>query len=220
MIPRFALPALAALVLSCSGARAAEDCFVPDDLSTLTAVMKVAGDGRAAFGASPDKAGACAGKCPFVLPGDVVAAAETKVGATCVVFNAASGKQTSGWLPASRLAPWTPQPADWAGYWGDKDRSVSIRLDGGDLVIEAKMTYQGGGPVFSGAFKGRAKPAGAVLTLANDARGRQIDPAKARDGACKVTLALAGAGLLVHDENCVGAGSPANFDGAYFRRRS
>ena len=36
----------------------------------------------------------------------------------------------------------------------------------------------------------------------------------------KVTLALAGAGLLVHDENCVGAGSPANFDGAYFRRRS
>ena len=59
---------------------------------------------------------------------------------------------------------------------------------------------------------------GAILTLANDAKGRQVDPAKAP--ACKVKLALAGAGLLVHDEGCVGAGSPANFDGAYFRRRS
>lgn len=217
---RPALPALAALAMTGSLAAAADDCFLADDLSDLKGVARIVGEGRAAFGASPDKAAVCVGKCAYVLPGDVVALGAAKDGATCVGFTGAGGRQTFGWLPTQRLGPYAPAIADWAGFWGDKDRYLSIRVEGGDLVIDAKMTYQGAGPVFSGAFHGKAAPVGGAVTLANDFKGRQIDPAKAQQDACKAKLVLAGAALLVHDEGCVGAGSAANFDGAYTRRKN
>lgn len=224
MSPRLALlsvlPTLAALALTVSAAAAADDCFLSDDLSDLKGVARITGDGKAAFGATPDKAGACVGKCAYVLPGDVVAFGAARGAATCAAFTGAGGRQTFGWLPTDRLGPYAPAIADWAGYWGDKDRYVSIKVDGGDLAIEAKMTYQGAGPVFSGAFHGKAVPVGGIVTLANDAKGRQVDPAKAPAEACRAKLVLAGGALLVHDEGCVGAGSAANFDGAYTRRKN
>lgn len=217
---RPALPALAALALTSSLAAAADDCFLADDLSDLKGIARIVGDGRAAFGAAPDTAGACAGKCAYVLPGDVVAYGAARGTATCAGFTGAGGRQTFGWLPTQRLGPYAPALADWAGFWGDKDRYVSIRVEGGDLLIDAKMTYQGAGPAFSGAFRGKAAPNAGVVILANDLKGRQIDPAKAPPGSCRAKLVLAGAALLVHDEGCVGAGSAANFDGAYARRKN
>ena len=171
-----------ALVPSAPAALAAEPCSLSDDLSDLKGVAKVGGGGSAVFAAAPDKA--CAGKCAYVTPGDVVATGAASGQATCATFSAPGGRQTSGWLPTDRL------------------------------------TFRGGGPVFSGAFRGRVAAGIAILTLANDSKGRQIDAARAPADACRVKLALAGAVLLVHAQYCVGAGSPADFDGAYARRKT
>ncbi|MCB1536752.1 MAG: hypothetical protein KDJ44_19100 [Rhodoblastus sp.] len=215
-----ALSIAALLALSThAGAATAPPCEFSDDLSQVRGVSVVAGEGRAYFGATPEAAGACAGKgCAYLLPGDAVVTSETSGGATCAGFQSKSGKTTQGWLPAARLAPAKPKPSDWAGYWGEKDRSISIRADSDKLAIDAHLVFQGGGPVFSGAFKAKAAASGPMLEFAIDDKGRPVDAAKA-ERACRVKLALVGPLLLVHDEGCVGAGSAVTFEGAYTKAK-
>lgn len=203
-----------------SAASAAPACdFFAEDLSQVKGVAVITGDGRAQFGATPEAAGACSGKgCAYLVPGDSVVVGETSGEATCVGFQTKAGRTTQGWLPSARLAPAKPRAADWAGYWGEKDRFVSIKATGDTLVVDARMTYQGGGPVFSGAFKARIVATGPILSFAVDDKGRPVDPAKAED-ACKVKMALVGPLLLVSDQGCVGAGSAATFEGAYTRAK-
>ncbi|MCC0004331.1 MAG: hypothetical protein H6872_04035 [Methylobacteriaceae bacterium] len=112
-----------------------------------------------------------------------------------------------------------PVAKDWVGYWGEKDRFVSIKADGDRLAIDARLVFQGGGPVFSGAFKAKVAASGPMLEFAVDDKGRPVDPAKAGEGVCRVKLALVGPLLLVHDAGCVGAGSAVTFEGAYTKAR-
>ena len=216
-----ALSISALLALSApSTAGAAGLCEFSDDLSQVRRVSVVVGEGRAQFGATPEAAGACSGKgCAYLLPGDAVVAGETSGTATCVGFQPKSGRTTQGWLPSARLAPAKPVAKDWVGYWGEKDRFVSIKADGDRLAIDARLVFQGGGPVFSGAFKAKVAASGPMLEFAVDDKGRPVDPAKAGEGVCRVKLALVGPLLLVHDAGCVGAGSAVTFEGAYTKAR-
>lgn len=217
----FRLLTLAVLLslTSQADAAAAPPCAFSDDISQVQGVSIVVGEGRAYFGATPEAAGACAGKaCAYLLPGDAVVTGHGAGAATCAGFQSKSGKTTQGWLPAARLAPARPKAVDWKGYWGEKDRFISIKAAGDSLAIEAHLVFQGGGPVFSGAFKAKVAATGPILTFAVDDKGRPVDAAKA-EGACRVKLALAGPLLLVHDEGCVGAGSAVTFEGAYTRAR-
>ncbi len=211
------LSALLALNATCA-ARAAEPCEFSDDLSQVNGVAVVTGEGRAQFGATPEAAGACSGKgCAYLVPGDAVVTGAVSGGATCAGFQTKAGRTTQGWLPTARLKPATPKAADWAGYWGEKDRHVSIKAAGDSLSIDGKLIYQGLGPVFSGAFKAKIAASGPILTFAIDDKDRPVDPATA-ENACKVKLALVGPLLLVTDQGCVGAGSAITFEGAYTRR--
>jgi len=213
------ISALFALSAHCP-AGAAEVCEFADDLAQVRGVSVVAGAGRAQFGATPQAAGACSGRgCAYLLPGDTVVTGETSGAATCAGYQSKSGRATQGWLPSARLAPAQPKTAEWAGYWGEKDRHVSIKADGDKLAIDARLVHQGGGPVFSGGFKAKATPTGPILTIAVDQKGRPVDPAKAGEDTCRVKLVLVGPALLVHDEGCVGLGSPVTFEGAYTKAK-
>ena len=209
--------ALFGLVVAAQAARA-QECLFTDDLARFRGAAKVVAQARVNFAQSPISGSPCISRaCPYVVQGDVVAASETSGDMTCATFFGAKDRQTSGWVVTALLAP-APAPvaADWAGVWGEKDRRITIRAEGDDLLIDGSLKVQQGGPVFSGAFKGRisSKGTGPALLLAQDARGRQVDPTDA--GAdCKVKLALVGRTLLVHDENCLGIGSPLAFEGAY-----
>ena len=216
-----ALSISALLALSApSTAGAAGLCEFSDDLSQVRGVSVVVGEGRAQFGATPEAAGACSGKgCAYLLPGDAVVTGETSGTATCVGFQSKSGRTTQGWLPSARLAPAKPVAKDWVGYWGEKDRYVSIKTDGDRLAIDARLVFQGGGPVFSGAFKAKVAASGPILDFVIDDKGRPVDLAKAGEGACRVKLALVGPLLLVHDEGCVGIGSAVTFEGAYTKAK-
>lgn len=218
---RFRAISLSALLalFAHSAAGAAEICAFSDDLSQVKAVAVVTGGGRAQFGASPETAGACSGKgCAYILPGDAVVTGAVSGAATCAGFQSKSGRVTQGWLPTARLAPAKPAPADWVGYWGEKDRFISIRKAGDQLSINAELEYQGLGPVFSGAFKAKVAASGAILSFAVDDKGKPVDPAKAED-SCRVKMALVGPLLLVTDQGCVGAGSAVTFEGAYTKAK-
>lgn len=203
-----------------SAANAAPACdFFAEDLSQVKGVAVITGGGRAQFGATPEAAGTCSGKgCAYLVPGDSVVVGETSGEATCVGFQTNAGRTTQGWLPNGRLAPAKPRAADWVGYWGEKDRHISIRKAGDQLSINAELTYQGLGPVFSGAFKAKIAPDGPILSFAVDDKGRPVDPAKVEE-SCRVKLALVGPLLLVTDRGCVGAGSAVTFEGAYTKAK-
>ena len=213
--------AVSALVLAAQAAHA-EECVFTDDLARFRGAAKVVAQDRVNFALQPATGSACVSKaCPYVVQGDVVAVDETSGDMTCATFFGANDRQTSGWVVTALLAPVpAPSAADWAGVWGEKDRRITIRADGDDLVIDGRLRVQQGGPVFSGAFKGRvsSKAKGAILLLVENEKGRQIDPAD-DDGGCKVKLALVGKTLLAHDENCVGIGSPVAFEGSYQRSK-
>lgn len=209
--------ALAAALLVTKGAHA-QECVFTDDLARFKGAARVVSQERLNFALGPTSGSPCIAKsCPYVVQGDVVAVDETSGDMTCATFFGAKDRQTSGWVVTALLAPMPASAAaDWAGVWGEKDRRITIRAEGDDLLIDAKLRIQQGGPVFSGAFKGRisSRAKGPVLMLAQDEKGRQIDAAAA-DVGCRVKLALVGATLLVHDENCVGIGSPVAFEGSY-----
>ena len=218
---RFAALSLTALLAlsTHSPAFAAETCEFADDLAQVTGVAVLTGEGRAQFGATPDAAGACSSKdCAYLLPGDSVVTGQTSGAAICAGFQSMAGRMTQGWLPAARLAPAKPAAANWVGYWGEKDRHISIRKAGDLLAIEGGLTYQGLGPAFSGAFKAKIAATGPILSFSVDDKGRPVDPAKAEE-SCRVKLALVGPLLLVTDQGCVGAGSAVTFEGAYTKAK-
>lgn len=220
MTPRRAALFLTFLAGS-SAAAGAADCSFSDNLAQAQWAAKVTpGPARVYFADAPDKAGECPSKrCPYVTPGDQVVVTDTLGAAACATFTSKSGRATTGWLPTERLKATDPKPAEWAGYWGDAERSITIRADGAKLAIDGRLSIQQGGPAFSGAFKAQIGVAGSLLAFATDAKGREVAYDKAGAGACKVKLVLAGPVLLVHDEGCVGVGSPVTFEGSYTRRK-
>ena len=118
-------------------------------------------------------------------------------------------------LAADRPSLWlyAPAIADWAGYWGDKDRYVSIKVDGGDLAIEAKMTYQGAGPVFGRLHgKGRSGRRQSLRWPTTPKAGRSIRPRRPRPAGRNSSRPAARCSFTTRAASARGA---ANFDGLY-----
>lgn len=208
--------------LSAAPTARAADCAFSDDLTGVRSVATITpGDARVYFAETPGAAGRCANaRCPYVTQGDSVALGERSGDAVCATFTSKAGRATTGWLPAGRLVDSRPAARDWEGRWGDRERAVTIKAVGGGIAVDARLSIQNGGPVFSGAFKAKLETTGPILSFAVDEDGRQTLFDQGKDGACRVKLVLAGPVLLVHDEGCVGLGSPATFEGAYTRAKA
>ncbi|MFC3652276.1 hypothetical protein ACFONN_12040 [Dyella humi] len=226
-VARFAL--IAALICGGSSAMAAEGQSMDlvcangsfaSEQSTF-GLAKVIGEGHLNFMLGADGCTSKPTDCTgwgYVLPGDVLITGNTHGTHVCAFYPNRKGG-SAGWVEQARLSliPVNKSPSlkAWAGLWKDGDDTISIRLQGAQLVGEGHAFWPSenppanvapGGPNV-GDFNGQSNPVGNVVEFSEG------------DGndSCHVTLRLIGDVLVVSDNgNC--GGMNVRFNGVYRHR--
>jgi hypothetical protein len=140
-----------------------------------------------------------------------------RLGAYVCAFDPVSGD--AGYVDAARLKALpvdaSPPLKAWVGRWREGDDVVRLTAKGSALTVDGQAWWPSahpstrqfpGGPN-TGDLSGTATPRGATVTFADDASDPQ---------ACKATLRLVGADLVVADnQNC--GGMNVSFSGVYRR---
>ena len=162
-------------------------------------------------------------KKSYLVTGDLVLAARTRDGFTCVAFPSPAGKKpiwTNGWLPSSALTPVAPmaQPSlsDWLGNWDQPHAGIEIKQGGigGRLHIEGIAAFPGARDVHTGDIDAQVMPDGDTIAFLDD--GWLPFETKCNSG-CRVRMHRVGRWLMVEDNgDCGGAG--VTFTGLYHRK--
>ena len=225
----------AALVIACGVASAAAQERKPNDCNGVDfdakrplTVSTVTAKPRAYFVKSawedascPADTEACQGKAYLVL-GDLVLTGRTLGPYTCVAYQSPRDKKqvwTSGWMPATALAPVapmaSPKPSDWIGTWIHTGGEITIeRSKNGKLTIEGEQVYPAAQNVHTGVISAEIKPSDMMLAFADDG---SVAFDKAESDTCLVRMQRIGALLLVEDNGGCG-GSMVTFTGLYRRK--
>jgi hypothetical protein len=197
------------------------------------AVARVTAKPRVNFVKSPYDDDFKADTCPaateacrkksYLVTGDLVLAARTRDGFTCVAFPSPAGKKpiwTNGWLPSSALTPVAPmaQPSlsEWLGTWDQPHAGIEIKQGGigGRLHIEGIAAFQGARDVHTGDIDAQVMPDGDTIAFLDDG---WLPFATKCDSGCRVRMHRVGRWLLVEDNgDCGGAG--VTFTGLYHRK--
>lgn len=226
-VVRFALVAL--LIWSSSSAVSAENpstdlvCANGNFASEqgVFGLAKVIGEGHLNFMLNADGCSSKPTDCSgwgYVIPGDVLITGNTHGTYVCAFYPNRHGG-SAGWVERARLLslPVNNSPAlkAWTGLWKDGDDTISIRLQGDQLVAKGSAFWPSANPPAEvapggpnvGDFDGQSKPIGNVVKFSDGGGG----------DSCHVTLRLIRDVLLVSDNaNC--GGMNVRFDGVYRRR--
>jgi len=148
----------------------------------------------------------------YVVPGNEVIVSRSFGDWLCAWYQPPKGDETVGWIPAHQLsvteAEKNPPPARWLGSWEFYQNSLDIRrgAEAGTLAVEGEALWRGlGDNVHTGGVKGKARPAGNVLTVEEE--------------VCRVTLRMVGDYLVASDNSDCG-GMNVRFNGVYHRKRA
>lgn len=194
------------------------------DTAPKTYFLK-SGDGKLHCPGNTDE---CSTKA-FVMPGDVVLTGPEQNGFLCTTFTNLRGVETTGWLPASSVAPlpgpFAPQPKDWAGRWvSGYDQDIDIKLlPDGSLKIKGNATWGGQDPdrvrlgaVHVGELDAQTKPDGDMVAFTMGDQTLRFDEGDPTD--CRVRLVRRGPYLVAADNNNCG-GANVTFSGTYRRKK-
>ena len=158
----------------------------------------------------------------YLVPGDMALVGKQNAAFRCVSSqSAADSKQhwSNGWLPASALAPVTPEPApataDWLGAWVRAGAEIDIKqAANGGLAIHGEAIFRAAQDVHNGVIDAAAKPEQGIVAFADDG-GVAFDSAGA--DSCLVRMRRAAALLVIEDNgNCGGAN--VTFTGFYRKK--
>jgi hypothetical protein len=222
------LIAAAAFLAVASGAKCGTlDCthvVYDDDLSSLS-LGRVSPGGRANFLLNALDRKSCPLAAPecrssaFLLPGDAVVfnSGFAKDGVTCVTFIDRRGQETSGWLPAARVAPASSAP-NWIGRW-KRNASAEINItlkSGGKAEVDGSATWGLGAAMRDGGVSAVIDTAHETQAFASNADG-PIPFEKAGQYDCAVRLRQLGPYLFAADNQSCG-GANVSFTGLYRRR--
>lgn len=160
---------------------------------------------KAALFHDPEACSRPTGLCPskaYLLKGNMVLAAQTEAGKTCVAFIGPK-RSTFGWVDASALTPASlpPPTGDWTGHWSRTvgDAEASIQHKGKVLSASLSASAQG-------ARRDNVRTGGADGDLV--LHGDRADLTNSGDPTCKVRLRRLGPYLILND----GANDDANSD--------
>jgi hypothetical protein len=218
-------------ILAMLGAGPTAACDDLLEFETSVTATTVRGSARAYFHENDadrpgcPAAGAVCRTRAFVVAGDSVLVQSKDGSFACATFADRRGRQTSGWLATSALAPTPPDPnPQWIGRWtSGPEKRIVITRKKGRLEVSGDATWGASDPerarsggVNMGEFGASLKPGGGDVAFTLDLKGETL-PYKAGDeNDCRLRLSRRGPYLLVHDNMRCG-GANVTFSGIYRR---